>query len=203
MVFVLSLLVCSCSAAKNSDDTINLQEKDSGTVSEAPETLFAPESFSSFEAFEKHEKEKKTNAVSCYYVPSSLSKDYRLQKITKRENIYVMVEYRISAPADSTEKLSEYDAERLQTLICRYSLYADGKKALEENFLNKGYKEMQYNEKTYYRWDEHAENNPDKRIIGYEIAFLQDGNLIFLHLPAVDTFENMMKYADITRIDIR
>lgn len=114
-----------------------------------------------------------------------------------------MVEYRVSAPADITENLSEYDAERLQTLICRYSLYADGQNPLEESFINKRYKEIQYNGKTYYRRDEHTENNPDKRIIGYEIAFLQDGNLIFLHLTAVDTFESRMRHADVIKIDIR
>lgn len=165
-----------------------------------PQALFAPHTFTSFEEFEKHEKEDVEKGVSYYYIPSALTEDYRLSQITKRDDVYVTVNYTLDL--NNTENPSDYDAERLSTLICQYSLYADGKKALESGFIKNGYKPVEYKGKVYYRWDEHAENNPDKQIVGYEIAFLEDGELIFMHLPAVDTFENMMKHANVIKVNI-
>lgn len=210
LMLIVALIFCSCAATeslpgtlsevspKNTDDVV-----DEDVATGSAETLSAPYSFTSFEDFETHEKKLGTKALSHYYTPSALTQDYELSQITKRDDVYVMLEYTLSQnKVISAEKLSEYDAERLSTLICRYSLYSDGEKALKESFINKGYKAIEHEGKVYYRWDEHAENNPDKRIIGYEIAFLADGKLIFMHLPAVDTFENMMKYANVIKVNI-
>lgn len=166
--------------------------------SEEPNPLYAPYTYSSLEEFEKNEKN-----IKYYYIPSVNSDDYKLSTVTKRDDVYVMLEYDVSNSIRiKYDNLSEYDTERLQTLICRYSLYPDGTPALKETFINNGYTAIEYNGKTYYRWDEHAENNPDKQIIGYEIAFLQDGQLIFMHLPAVDSFEKMMEFTDLQKIEI-
>ena len=212
LILLLSMVLTFCACANTESPSGTLPDGASpGTadnineeIATGPaETLSAPHSFTSFEDFENHEKKLGAKALSHYYTPSALTQDYSLSQVTKRDDVYVMLEYTLSAnKVISAEKLSEYDAERLSTLICRYSLYSDGKKALEENFISKGYEPIEYEGKIYYRWDEHAENNPDKRIIGYEIAFLKDGNLIFMHLPAVDTFENMMEFADIIKVDI-
>ena len=162
----------------------------------------APDSYTSFEAFEEAEKQSGEKALPHYFVPATLSDDYQLTQITKRDNVYVMIEYKIASGAVSSEKLSEYDTERLSTLICRYSLYTDAQKALEMNYINKGYEPVEYQGKTYYRWDEHVQNDPEKQILGYEIAFITDGCLIFMHLPAVDTFENMLQYAQLQKVII-
>lgn len=174
--------------------------KEEDDTTEPPEALFAPYTFASFEEFEKHEKEAGEKGVSYYYIPSALTEYYRLSQITKRDDVYVTVEYTLDL--NNTENPSDYDAERLSTLICQYSLYSDGKKALESGYIKNGFEPIEYEGKTYYRWDEHAENNPDKQIVGYEIAFLEDGELIFMHLPAVDTFENMMKHANLIKVSI-
>lgn len=172
-----------------------------------PSPMFAPDLFESFKDFEEHEKKAKTNAVSFYYVPSSIPSGFELTQIAKRDNIYVMVTYSIPAAALSSKDaqeyagLNSYDSSRLQTLICQLSLNTDGQSSLKD-FIANGYEPMEYEGRTYYRWDEHAENDPEKRVIGYELAFLDDGNLIFLHLPAIDTFENMMKYADVEKVEI-
>jgi len=167
--------------------------KEEDDTTEPPEALFAPYTFASFEEFEKHEKEAGEKGVSHYYVPSDLTEEYRLTQISKRDGIYVSLTYTLSEVSDET--LSEYDNERLSTLICQYSLYSDGKKALESGYIKNGFEPIEYDGKTYYRWDEHAENDPTKQVIGYEIAFLENEELIYMHLPAVDTFENMMKHA--------
>ena len=173
------------------------------TSTKSPLPLFAPGTFTSFEDFEKHEKEAGEKAVKYYYKPSVLTQDYEFSQITKRDDIYVMIEYTLSSNRNvSDEKLSDYDAQRMSTLLCQTSLYPDGKKTLEESFINNGFEEIEYKGKVYYRMDEHADNDPNKQITAYEILFLIDNDLIFMHLPAIDTFENMMKFAQVTKVVI-
>lgn len=185
------------------DNSENKSEYDSSE----PLECFAPDVFESFKDFEEHEKNAKTNAVSFYYVPASIPSGFELTQIAKRDNIYVMVTYSISAaamPSNNAQEytgLNSYDSERLQTLICERSLSPDGQRSLEA-FIANDYEPIEYEGRTYYRWDEHAENNPEKRVIGYELAFLNDDSFIFLHLPAIDTFENMMRYADVAKVEI-
>lgn len=204
----MTLVVCSCSASdqSNSLDTSSPMSENDIELSE-PLEFFAPDMFESFKDFEEHEKKAKTNDVSFYYVPSSIPSGFELTEIAKRENIYVMVTYSIPAAVISSNNaqeyagLNEYDSSRLQTLICQRSLFPDGQGSLE-SFIANGYEPMEYEGRTYYRWDEHAENDPEKRVIGYELAFLDDNTLIFLHLPAIDTFENMMEYAKVSKVEI-
>ncbi len=194
------------STAGSSDAANMTTPLSEGELSE-PLPYTAPELFGSFKDFEEHEKKAKTNAVSFYYVPASVPSGFELTEIAKRDNIYVMVTYSIPDNALSANDaqeyagLNSYDASRLQTLICERWLYPDGQSSLE-SFIANDYKPMEYEGRTYYRWDEHAENDPEKRVIGYELAFLDDGNLIFMHLPAIDTFENMMKYAKVEKAEI-
>ncbi len=196
--------VIAVSMLRESDQIIPPQPETTATdTTNAPGALTATYFFSSFEEFNLHEKQAGQNAVSYYYTPGYLTSDYELLRITKRDGTYIMIEYMLSPnKIVQTEGLDEYDAERMSTLICRYSLYADGEQALRENFISKGYAAVEYQGKVYYRLDEHAQNDPNKQKIGYEIAFLEDGDLIFMHLPAVDTFENMMKFAKLTKVKL-
>lgn len=172
-------------------------------TTKTPLPLFSPNTFYSFEDFEKHEKDAGEKAVKYYYKPSVLTQDYEFSQITKRDDIYVMIEYTLSSNRNvSDEKLSDYDAQRMSTLLCQTSLYPDGKKTLEESFINNGFEEIEYKGKVYYRMDEHADNDPNKQITAYEILFLIDNDLIFMHFPAIDTFENMMKFAQVTKVVI-
>ena len=214
LIVCLLFVGCACSSSPKINNAMDNDAASPMTPSNLPQgnlddsgnalTATAPYTFTSIDAFEAHERSVGSKAVTSYYVPKNLSSDYTLSTITKRDDVYVMFEYAVSASkAASASKLSEYDAERLQTLICRCSLYEDGKTALKESFIDQGFEKIEYNGKTYHRWDEHAENNPEKRVIGYEIAFLEDGKLIFMHLPAVDTFENMMQFATLQKMIIQ
>ncbi len=195
----LLIVLCACSLITPEDNP------STGNDTYPPvELLEAPLTFDSFSEYERYEKSTKAPSAY-YYVPSSLGEDYQLRQITKRDQVYIMLTYTVSSAnkAFSAEKLSEYDSERLQTLICRYSLYNDGEAALKNGFIANGYVPVEYKGKTYYRWDEYAQNDSAKMLIGYEIAFLMDGHLIFMHLPAIDTFESMMKYADVSLVNIK
>ncbi len=199
---LLSILLFGLLACGIADPAPAIDITSASTTTQLPLANVAPLTFDSFAAFKQHEKENPDKAVSCYYVPAELPDGYSLSAISKRDGVYVMVEYAIEVDSDATADLSEYDAQRLGTLICRYSLYTDAETALQENFIAKGYKPCDYDGKEYYRWDEHANGDVEQPIIGYEIAFLQEGDLIFLHLPALDSFENMMQLAQVEKITI-
>ena len=163
-------------------------------------TSLAPLSFDTPEEYEQHELAAGTRTA--YYIPSSLPDPCRLTRITKREGVYVSVEYNLPPP-ENAAGMNDYEVERLSTLFCVTYLTVDGQVALEESFLRNGYAETEYGGEIYYRWDEHMEGDPAKPVIGYELAFLRDGKLIYLHLPATDTFEQMMRFADVQLVGLR
>lgn len=166
-------------------------------------TQIAPESYASFEAFEQHEKGLGEKSLSNYFVPASLSDEYKLSKITKRENVYVAVHYKVTEKISSSEKLNSYELERLSTLICQYELFTtDPQYTIEKSYIANGYKAFEHEGKTYYRHDEYSTDNPD-RLLGYGIVFTVDDCLIYMHLPAIDTFENMMQLANLQKVTIK
>jgi uncharacterized membrane protein len=191
LMLTLVLALGSCNSAAVTSNTTGL-----------PTIQQAPEEYTSFEAFEAHEKSLGEKALSYYYIPGNLTEDYEFSKITKRDSVYVTAIYNVSeSKAVSTENLDGYYAERLGTLICQYYLFDDSNVTLQ-SFIENGYEAAEYEGKVYYRRDEHVDGTPDKQTIGYEIAFIEEGKMIYMHLPAVDTFENMMKFADVIKVNI-
>ena len=152
--------------------------------------------YTSLEEFEDSERKNTVNKVESYYVPTLPENQYSFSSVTKRDGVYVAVTYHVDLPEEMEKVLrSDYDRERCQTLICHTHLTEAGNAALQ-GYLNNGFHEIKENGNTYYRWDEHAENNTHLPIIGYEIVFLKERKLIFMHLPGVGSFEEMMRYAD-------
>ncbi len=160
-----------------------------------------PVTFGSFEDFEAQAKGKATKDSSegCYYVPSKLPVGFEFTEIRMREDIYITVDYRLKSDDISVKQTDSYAEERLNTLICQYSLYSDGEAALKNTYIPNGFEPFEYKGKTYYRFDEIL----DGKTFGYELVFLEEGHLIYLHLPAIDTFENMMTYAEVKKVEIK
>ena len=134
-----------------------------------------------------------------FYVPALPSDKYKLIQVSKRDDIYISVLYQVINPPPAKENLSGYDAERRQTLICQTYLFEDSQTTLE-GFLKNGHRQITYNGKTYYLWEEHAGGSFEREIIGYEIVFIRDGKLVFMHLPPADSYENMMQFAEPEKI---
>lgn len=143
-----------------------------------------------------------------YYIPSTLPEGYSFHYIDMREDVYIAFAYTIDAAAIDTDGLSSYGIERMTSLICEYNLYEDGSIAINGSFIPNGYKPVEYQGRTLYRYDEYDLEHKDgkavtsDRLIGYSVAFLEDGYCIYMHLPAVDTFENMLKYTDLIKVNI-
>ena len=166
-----------------------------------PAGNFGPVEFKNYEAFEKYASTQDLPADFSYEKALLPDDRFQLKEVSYRPGVYVMAEYYCPLSKQELGDLIDYDAERLQTLICRTSLFTDPETDLNQNYLPNGYQPVTVSGRTYYRWDEHAGNNPEARTIGYEIVFIQDGHLIFMHLPAVESFEKMLEYTAVEKIE--
>lgn len=195
--FIIGVVICIVLCMASACNSAKKEENNNPTQLSQPQ--LAPLTFQSFEEYEQYEQKAKSN-TAVYYIPASLPANSELHQITKRDGIYVTVTYRVSINPSLTDRLSDYDLERMQTLTCCYYLFEDGNVALQSSFIPNGFKAIEYNEKTYYYMAEYSFDSDDSLQTGYEIVFLENGQLIYMHLPAVDTFENMMKYADVVMV---
>ena len=158
-----------------------------------------PDTYNSIEEFEAEESKKGTSGRLAYYVPELPTDQFELVRVTRRDKVYIALEYRVLSSLPEDKSLNDYETERLQTLICETSLFEDGEYNLQASYIKNGYKELEYEGKTYYRWDERAGKDNSGKLIGYEIVFLKGNTLIFMHLPAIDSFEEMIKYTAVIR----
>ena len=136
-----------------------------------------------------------------FFVPPLPAEEYRLLHVSKRDGVYIALSYEVKDPSRVKSNLVGYDKERCGTLICQTYLFEDGNATLE-SFLRNGHREVSVDGKTYYLWEEHAGGRSEADLIGYEIVFLRKGRLVFMHLPAIDSFENMMRYADPEEVSV-
>ena len=148
--------------------------------------------YDSIEAFLEAEKQNPKYGEESFFIPNLPPEEYQLVSVSKREDVYISLLYKVVNPADNTEKLSDYDAERRTILICQTYLSQNGL----EMFIKNGFQETIFDGKSYYIWEEHADNDRERSINGYEIVFIKDGKRVFMYLPATESFENMMRYAD-------
>ena len=166
-------------------------------------SLYAPKLFTSIEEFVAYEKSLGEAASECYYIPSALGDDYELYSIIRQEKNqtisyeHITVKYKLKG-ADIDE--GSYIDLNTKMISCEYSVreYSD---VAFENYTNNGFEAFEYGGRQLYKldiyntWDETT-------VLSYRVIFRIDGHLIGMHLPAIDSFENMMKYTDVIRVDI-
>lgn len=157
--------------------------------------------YQSVEEFEAAESKARSGDAAYYYIPADLPDHMKFYQISKVEEEYIAVTYSVDTSEIDTAGLSSYGIERISSLICQFNLYEDGSVTLT-SFSNMGFKPIDYQGRTIYFYDDYDPQSADKRTVGYSIAFLQDGHCIYMHLPAIDTFENMMQYADVIKVTI-
>ena len=148
--------------------------------------------YGSIEDFLEAQKQDPGSAEEVFFVPDLPPEEYQLVSVSKRDGVYISLLYKVVDPAVSTEPLSAYDAERRTMLICTTYLSQNDM----EMFVKNGFRETVFDGNSYYVWEEHAENDSEKSLNGYEIVFLKDGKRVFMYLPATDSFEKLMRYAD-------
>ena len=165
-------------------------------------SLYAPKTFTSIEEFIAYEKSLGEAASECYYIPSALGDDYELYSIlrqVKNPTIsyeHITVKYKLKG-ADIDE--GSYIDLRTKMISCEYSVreYSD---IAFENYTNNGFEAFEYGGRQLYKLDIYSVD--ETTLLSYRVIFRIDGHLIGMHIPAIDSFENMMKYTDVIRVDI-
>lgn len=164
--------------------------------------LYAPKEFFSFADFEVYEKTHGEDASECYYIPSALGEDYELYKILRQEKNstynyeYIEVIYKLNGATINEESIIDI---RTKLISCEYSVREYSDKAFE-NYIDNGFEAFEYNGRQIYKINNYTVD--EKTLLSYHVIFLEDGHLVGMFLPAIDTFENMMKYTDVVRVDI-
>lgn len=138
------------------------------------------------------------------YILKNPPKNAELKDISYNWQSYVTAHYYI--PLDEkyeNEELSEYNIERMTTIVCEHTLSENVEESFKINILDKldtnGYEKIEINGREYYYKPEYDSLYNQERIIGYEIEFLEDGERMFLHLPPLDSIENMAEYLEVIK----
>jgi hypothetical protein len=165
-------------------------------------SLYVPKEFTSIEEFVAYEKSLGANSSKCYYIPSALGDDYELYSIMRQVKNpvityeHITVKYKLKG-ADIDEG-SNIDT-RTKIISCEYSVREYSDKAFE-NYANNGFEAFEYGGRQLYKLDIYTADKT--MLLSYRVIFRIDGHLIGMHLPATESFENMMKYTDVIRVDI-
>ena len=187
-------------------DTSTSEENPSVTsvwFTQGDPSLTAPKEFFSFEEFEAYEKSFGEDASECYYIPSALGGDYELYKILRQEKNsvynyeYIEVKYKLKGENINEDSIVDI---RTKLISCEYSVREYSEEAFE-NYRDNGFEAFEYNGRQIYKIDNYTVDK--SMLMSYRVIFLEDGHLIGMHIPAIDNFENMIKYTDVIKIDIK
>lgn len=170
---------------------------------ELPGVYFAPFQASSIEEYYNSSNER-SSLPDCY-VFKNKPEGAEISRVTYREGVYVTVGY--SIPLDKKykeEDIDEYQKERMTSFICQRYLFEDGNYAFKvnvsDNIDRMNDPKIEVNGNEYYYYEEHSLYDPDT-VIGYSVNCLVDGQFFYLHLPPLDTFENMTEYLEVVKAE--
>lgn len=189
LILIICLTLSACSKSKEEKIIDSFQQESSAGLTE-------PLKFDSFEEYDTYFSTDRSILPNCYIL-KSLPSGYVLSNIMVRDEIYIMVTY--EGPLNNTslneDSMDSYSRERLSSIICKLKLYEDSGTALKDNYIDKGYSPVEYGGKVYYYLPEYSLDG--QTLIGFEMAFLENDDLIYLHLPATDTLENMLAFTEV------
>ena len=188
-------------AATQTNGTQTAATQTAATQAQDP-SLYVPKEFTSIEEFVAYEKSLGANSSKCYYIPSALGDDYELYSIMRQVKNqvttyeHITVKYKLKG-ADIDEG-SNIDLNT-KIISCEYSVreYSD---IAFENYTNNGFEAFERDDRQLYKLDIYSADKTT--LLSYRVIFRIDGHLIGMRLPAIDSFENMMKYTDVIRVDI-
>ncbi|MBQ8449038.1 MAG: hypothetical protein IJX27_08950 [Clostridia bacterium] len=201
-----SISVNSTISSENTDISVNstIPSKTTVPFTQAPHpSIYAPKEFTSISDFVAYEKSLGEASSECYYIPSNLGDDYELYSILRQEKNptityeHITVKYKLKGADIDEENLIDL---RQKIISCEYSVreYSD---SAFENYVNNGFEAFEYSGKQIYKIDTYTADKTT--LLSYRVIFRIDGHLIGMHIPATDSFENMLKYIDVTRVDIK
>ena len=178
-------------AMQNSEETQNkLEYSDFGVV--AYEDVI--QAFNTFQEFEENEK-KQNDGMSAYYVPAVLGEQCRLIGISKREGVYLATSYQVFTQTIHPNANTAYEKELVGSILCTQYLFPVTNETI--SFFQRNFQEIYYNDSLYYYTESRSLDKSD--LLGYEISFIIDQTAFHIHLPAVNSFEEMMQYTKLVK----
>ncbi len=193
IAIIVILLLSACS-----------DSQEESAVTEAAEIHY----FNSIREFEDHERQD-ANGIIEYYTPGALNKEWTLSGISERQGSYVSFHYRRVTEKEIPSYLPDLERQQLQELyLVQYLYYSEPEPGLAQ-FISNGYRETAadgrsfYLNKAYYIPSVYGDTEHKTMLTGYEITFICDGKLLYMHLPPDDYLENMVHYLDLVKTPIK
>ena len=150
--------------------------------------------FSTFRELEENEK-KLENGLTAYYVPAVLGEKCSLIGISKREGVYLATSYQIFTQTMHPDAATAYEKELVGSILCTQYLFSVTEETI--SFFQRNFREINYNGRVCYYSESRS---TDKSVLlGYEIAFIFDQTAFYMHLPAVNSFEEMMRFTELEK----
>ncbi len=157
-------------------------------------------SFASLQEFEEEEK-KREDGMTFYYLPAVSPEQYRLTGISKLDGGYFTTRYQRLGGSEIPDTVSEYGKEQLQYISCIQYLYPQPDGVLE-SYRKNNYREIRQGDRTYYYFEERDIIGGNGALLGYEVVFAVDQTAIYMHLPAVNSIEEALRYAEVEKYSL-
>ena len=137
-------------------------------------------------------------------VPSNPLPNSILKNVSTVENVYIASYYELNN--DFKNKFNSinqsYERELSSEVVCCRYIFDDPEYALMESFVkNNGYELMEYEgTKYYYRTDYIVLADSIEHQVCHNIAYLFDGQLVYVRFPAFDDIKKMLHYAAVEKL---
>lgn len=176
-----------------SEEMQTLQEYSGGEIMA---NIAAIQSFGSFQEFEENEKNRE-NGMTAYYVPALLGEKCRLTGISKREGVYLATSYQVFVETKHPDAVTAYEKETVGSIRCTQYLFSEPNGTIEM-FQRNHFQEMRYGDRVLYYMEERSLRDSSV-LLGYDVVFILDQTAFYIHLPAVNSLEEMLEYTELEK----
>ncbi|MBP5236878.1 MAG: hypothetical protein J6128_05030, partial [Clostridia bacterium] len=176
--------------------TQNREEIQDNSDMEMQANIVRARTFDTFQELEENEK-KQENGLTAYYVPAVLGEECSLIGISKREGVYLVTSYQVFTETIHPDAATAYERELVGNVLCTQYLFSEPDGTIEM-FRRNNYQEMQYGGRVIYVKEARSQRD-DSVLLGYEVVFAIDQTAFHIHLPAVNSFEEMLQFTELVK----
>jgi hypothetical protein len=136
-------------------------------------------------------------------VPVNPLMDYEMKYVQTVENVYVATYYSVKSDfADMLiGEMQSYEREVSSEAVYVREVYDDPEHALMEGYANKGYEQLKKDSNDYYiKTDNVLSDDGNKQSLIHNIAYIFNGELVYVRFPAFYEIEEMIPYAAVDRL---
>ena len=192
----LLCLLCACVPG-------NVQNPTTQADYETPEPYTLLTFGSHDELVEYANDEKNEHTLGYYYQPKLWFDGMKFAFIYFVPDVYIAGYYKLESEFSKNFKETSYERERTGLAIYEVGFYSDVNHVIKEDVINRGFEPIEYEGRIYYYYPEYSTDD-EKILIGHSIEYITaEGDLMYVHLPAIDSIENMLKYAEAERVYIK